>query len=411
MSIQEREKEKQLLSEMRQEAPRFVAFCVTDANGAVWKAAYLIAQGRIQQVWTEQAGSPKVGDIYLGRVVQNAKNIGASFVETQGGRFFLPGLYRVGMMLPVMVETLAYREKLAKVTAVLAFHTENMVLTEGKEGIAYSQKLTAKEKEGLQEFTETEGIRAGLTKMRSGLLLRTKAAQVPAEALRKEFDRLRCQWETVKRRAAGEQNCVCLAEADALVEKTVLLAAEYADGKWITESEGLYREALAAAERLGTDAGRLCLHRDDTIGLSALYGLQKKLRRILSDSVWLDSGAELVFAETEALCVIDVNSAKAQPGKEREEVFLKLNLEAAREIAYQIVARNLSGIILVDFISMRSKESETILISEMKKLLAGLYPRATVVDITKLGIMEISRQRLAGSIRERKEILDRTILL
>ena len=147
--------------------------------------------------------------------------------------------------------------------------------------------------------------------------------------------------------------------------------------------------------------------------LAYVYGLQGKLKHILSERVWLPSGAEIVITEAEAMCMIDVNSARVQTAKgaAREDVFLKLNLEAAAEIVEQIVARNISGTILIDFISMQKKESETILLSEMRTLTKGMYPPIKVVDITKLGIMETTRQRLSGSLREKKELLNKTILL
>ena len=152
------------------------------------------------------------------------------------------------------------------------------------------------------------------------------------------------------------------------------------------------------------------LHSDGNVSLCALYGLSGKLEHTLSQRVNLKSGAEIVITETEAMCVIDVNSARALTGKDKEETFLKLNMEAAEEICVQISARNLSGIIMVDMISMRSKESETILLDKLSSLLKGLTPPARLEDITKLGIVEISRKRLKGSISSEKAFLDSTIL-
>ena len=118
-----------------------------------------------------------------------------------------------------------------------------------------------------------------------------------------------------------------------------------------------------------------------------------------------------MITETEAMCVIDVNTAKALTGRDKEETFFKINMEAVSEIATQISARNLSGIIMVDLINMRSKESETILTAFLEESLKALTPPAWLEDITKLGIAEISRKRLKGSIYSEKAFLNSTILI
>ncbi len=213
--------------------------------------------------------------------------------------------------------------------------------------------------------------------------------------------------EAVMSKAAHAVKGALLYSAPGAFEKSIKEACTLPGAKWVTEDKALYERALSMAD----DKSRIVLHDDKDLSLCALYGLSAKLSHVLSGRVDLKSGAEIVISETEAMCVIDVNSARALTGRDKDETFLKLNLEAAAEISRQLSARNISGIIMVDFINMRSKESETILLEEFKSLLEALIPPARLEDITKLGIAEISRKRVGGSISAEKAFLNRTILM
>ena len=410
MIRQKEEGKKEKLSEMKTDGMRALAYSVNDAEEQAWTVIYMLEEGRIRQVLTEQADAPRVGDIWLARVVQISKAISASFVETEGGRFFLPGIHKVGTILPVMVETLAYREKLAKATTKLAVSGYCMVMSAGQSGIRYSQKLTAEQKKRLREICDTPAVKDVLQELSVGILFRTKAGETGEEELMTEVRSLAAQFKEICERANRELSCTRLYTCGSVIAQSIQKIEENG-GVWITESAELYEKAMTEAGCIGAGTSVVRLYEDRNITMAALYGLQAKIKRICAERVWLDCGAELVITEAEAMCVIDVNSAKTRAGKEREETFLKLNLEAAREIMYQIPARNISGTILIDFINMDDEKSETILLSEMRSLAKGIYPSIKVVDITKLGIMETTRQRLEGSLKEKKDLLDKTILL
>ena len=125
------------------------------------------------------------------------------------------------------------------------------------------------------------------------------------------------------------------------------------------------------------------------ISLDQLYGLPSKLEEISRKRVWLKSGAYLVMEQTEALFVIDVNSGKDIASK--KQLFLKTNLEAARESLRQIRLRNLSGMILIDFINLQDQKEQYQLESELQRLCRLDPIRTRFVDFTKLGIAEITR--------------------
>ena len=146
---------------------------------------------------------------------------------------------------------------------------------------------------------------------------------------------------------------------------------------------------------------KLSFYEEKNISLSVLYGLESKLQKALQDKVWLDSGAYLVIQPTEALVSIDVNTGKAIAGKQNiEETFFRVDCEAAKEIAVQLRLRNLSGIIIVDFIDMKDEEHRKKLLSIFKEELIKDHIPTKLIDMTPLGLVEITRQRIRKSIYE-----------
>ena len=135
--------------------------------------------------------------------------------------------------------------------------------------------------------------------------------------------------------------------------------------------------------------------------MDAVYDISKNLEKALSSKVWLKSGAYLVIQPTEALISIDVNTGKAiSKKKDVQKNFLKVNLEAAKEIAVQIRLRNLSGIILVDFIDMVSSEDNQTLLNVFRTELAKDPIPARLVDMTKLGLVEVTRKKVRKPLHE-----------
>lgn len=136
---------------------------------------------------------------------------------------------------------------------------------------------------------------------------------------------------------------------------------------------------------------------EDTYPLVKLYSLETALKHITEKKVWLKSGGFLMIEPTETLTVIDVNSGKNQ---KKEDLLFQINMEAAKEITYQLRARNISGMILIDFINMKDKKQEEQLIVYMKSLLKDDYVKCNYIDITGLGLMELTREKRYKTLRE-----------
>lgn len=129
--------------------------------------------------------------------------------------------------------------------------------------------------------------------------------------------------------------------------------------------------------------------------------LQKTLEHALMPKVWLKNGGYLVIQPTEALVSIDVNTGKAiSKKKDVQKTFLKVNLEAATQIAKQLRLRNLSGMILIDFIDMKDADYNKQLMDRLRTEFAKDPVKTILVDMTKLGLVEVTRKKVRKSLYE-----------
>ncbi len=179
---------------------------------------------------------------------------------------------------------------------------------------------------------------------------------------------------------------------------------QWIEGKreFITDNKSLYQQ-LTEYCVLHKDTYKdlsIRLYQDSMLSLSMLYSVEKKLDTALHKNVWLKSGGYLVIEPTEALTVIDVNSGKMEKKYSMEKAYLRINMEAAWEIALQLRVRNLSGIIIVDFINMESIKDKKELLDYLKALVKRDAIPTTVVDMTPLGLVEITRKKVNKPLRE-----------
>ncbi|MBP5159914.1 MAG: ribonuclease E/G [Lachnospiraceae bacterium] len=169
-----------------------------------------------------------------------------------------------------------------------------------------------------------------------------------------------------------------------------------------TDDEDIFKEMREfMSETNKEELDKITLYTDESISLDKLYGISNKLKKATEKNVWLDSGGYIVIEPTEALVSVDVNTGKAVSRKTNpEETFLKINKEAAVMIAKQIKLRNLSGMILVDFIDMKSEEHKKELIDVFINELHKDRIHTTFVDMTKLGLVEITRKKVKKPLHE-----------
>ncbi len=352
-----------------------------------------------------------LGSIYIGKVKNIVKNIQAAFIEIgEGILCYYPmnqgeepvyvkekkgAKLAVGDELLVQVSRESVKTKAPTVTCNLSFPGKYLVLTTGKKQLGLSAKLSAEEKERLKGLAKT------LFTEEYGVIVRTNAAQAEEKALKEEYERLsRTAREILN--TGIHQRCFSLvyqeppayAAGIRNLKKEQLLEV-------VTDDARIYealKNYLAACQP--EDLEKLRFYAETAPSLDSLYGLSRALEHALSERVWLKSGAYLVIQPTEALTVIDVNTGKYDGHKKPKETFLHINLEAAREAARQIRLRNLSGIIVVDFIDLEEQESKELLMSVLSKALKEDPVKTVLVDMTPLGLVEITRKKVRRTLKE-----------
>ena len=164
-----------------------------------------------------------------------------------------------------------------------------------------------------------------------------------------------------------------------------------------TDEENIYSEIESNLPYL-KDKGLLKLYKDDKVSLGTLYNFRGSVDKLIEKRVWLKSGANIIIEQLETMTVIDINSGKNI--SKNEKSILEINKEAAIEIARQLQLRNISGMIIIDFINMKSKEYMEELVSVLKEQIKQDSVTCTFMDVTKLGLVEFTRKKTYKSLKE-----------
>lgn len=354
---------------------------------------------------------PAVGDIYTGKVINVVKNINAAFVEFQKGILGFLSLSELGNKAPACGTELIVQIKKAAVKTkqpVLSLFPElvgqYVVVSTKRAGNSVSKFRNAdKNGQGVSRKISDGAERERLMNLqqalsetgRYGVVIRTNAEGVPEEEIRKEYEDLAAKLDWVHDHGP-QRNCFSLLYKDIpFYEKYIQGCRGDEFDRIITDDREVY-EILAPKY-----SEKLELYEDASYPLASLLSLNKQLEQALGRTVWLKSGGNLVIEPTEALTMIDVNTGKAIEGKRNSETtFFKTNCEAAVECARQIRLRNLSGIILIDFIDMKKKEHQQELMNLLRTELKKDKVNTSLVDITKLGLVELTRMKINRPLRE-----------
>ncbi|MDD2998358.1 MAG: ribonuclease E/G, partial [Candidatus Riflebacteria bacterium] len=168
----------------------------------------------------------------------------------------------------------------------------------------------------------------------------------------------------------------------------------------ILDSEEAYKTIVEDCEFLSPlQRASLELYKDK-VPIFEKFGIEKEIEKALSRKVWLESGGYLFFDKTEAMYCIDVNSGRFSGGSDLEETVFKVNLEAAREIARQIRLRNLSGMIIIDFIDMEAPSHRAQVLKALREYFRGDRNKPNILEFSELGLVQMTRRRSAASLDE-----------
>lgn len=354
-----------------------------------------------------------LGNIYLGKVKNIIKNINAAFVEIENGVMcYLPltenlspvfatpkknEKISVGDTLVVQVTKENVKTKAPYAACEFSFTGKYVVLTHANTKIGVSAKIGDEaERERLKKLLST------YKNNNYGLIARTNCENANLAWIENEIKLFIALYENIIQFGIHKNRFSCIYHAPKSYLCNIRDVMSEKLSEIITDDADIYEEIKGYLNCYQPeDLEKLRRYEDTGIQLNRLYGIETRLQKALQSKVWLNSGGTLVIEPTEALTVIDVNTGKAIKGKRRvQETFKKVNMEAAEEIARQIRLRNLSGIILVDFIDLEEKESNEELLCLFRERLREDPVKTVLVDMTALGLVEITRKKVRKPLHE-----------
>jgi ribonuclease G len=373
-----------------------------------------LAAGRLAGLTVHRAGAEsRVGDIYLGRVEAVIHNLQAAFVdigEARSGFLALPEVRpnrdsvaedKIGDYLAegdavlVQVQRDAEEDKGAKLTMRVGVSGRDLVYTPSSSGISISRRIS--------DDDERQRLKAAVQAVSSdddgGFIVRTAAAEAEDDELANEATRLRGRWAEIEAARDQGKAPACLFRE---VEPACRVLREHGGADLesiVVDDAALFSRMQAFANQEMPDLLEVLRHHADPAPLFGVEGIEDLIDAALDTYVPLASGANLLISEMPALTAIDVNTGSADFGG-RENTNTEVNKEAAVEIAWQIRLRNLSGLLVVDFVSMRRHENQQAVQDAFHRALAGDPLHPNLVGFTRLGLAEMTRRRQGASLQE-----------
>lgn len=350
-----------------------------------------------------------LGNIYIGKVQNIVKNLEAAFVEIQPGLVCYYSLFEntnhhflnpkknqrlvIGDEILVQVTREAIKTKAPTVSSELQLTGNLVLVVHGTKRVSVSRKLPMDDKVQELKALLEEHLPDGY-----GAIVRTNAYESTPEAVLEEFNTLYTQLSAIIEQSNYQKVYSCLYQEENALKRIINNYNNEALTHIITDLPEVAEEIKAILSE--QEQGKLEFFTEQLQPLYAIYRLDRDWKIATDQRVWLKSGAYLVIEQTEALVVIDVNTGKAINKKNRQEHMLKVNQEAATEIARQLRLRNLSGMILIDFIDMEQLEHKDQLIRHLKNELKKDRIPTSYVDMTKLNLVELTRKKVQKSLRE-----------
>ena len=352
-----------------------------------------------------------LGNVYRARVSNLSPNINAAFVDIKKGESCYLSMddyhgekLKVGDLVTVQVVRDKIKTKRYAVTTDISLQGDYAVTTlfapvgvsskitdsaRKKELKTLMQNLLIAEQDA--QFYLAEGNVAEIERIKKltlGGIIRTQAEHAEVAAITREIEGQARLLYSIMKKSEYATQYTCLYHTEVEYIKDIRRLQALQDVEIVTDIPEV-TEAIP----------KIPLYTDEYT-LTLRYSLESLLEKTLSKRAYLKSGAYLVIEPTEAMTVIDVNSGKSIKGKNAEEQFLKINIEAAREIARQLRLRNISGIVMIDFINMKEAEHNRELMKVLAESVRTDPVRTTVVDMTKLGLVELTRQKGKRALHE-----------
>lgn len=350
-----------------------------------------------------------VGSYYKGRVINVLPGMQAAFVDIgQKKNAFLyvddvlhphldkqpdvkpsiETLLQPGQEIIVQVRKEPSGGKGARVTTHYTLPGRWMVYMPFADYVGVSKKISRE-----SERTRLKGIGDRLRKKEEGLIMRTVSQDEPYEAVEGDLAFLRAQWENITRRADSVEAPALLHRDLSIVQRFIRDAFNPQRDELIIDSPTAVKEAKAFLDEMAPEGYKQVGLYSGPESIFNAYGIQEQLHKSFNRKITLEGGATMIWDETEALTVIDINTAQYTGGASLEETVTNTNLLAAEEIGRLIRLRDTGGIIIVDFIDMEQEEHRKMVTARLESVISRDRTKTHILGWTRLGLLEITRKK------------------
>lgn len=383
------------------------------------KRAAIIEEGRVVEVLTEREDESNIiKNIYKGRVANVLPGMESAFVDIglEKNSFlfvddlrefeekYLNGivnsgkpiedLLTVGDKVVAQVLNVPRGTKGARVTTNFTIPGKYLVLMPNSDHIAISKKIKDEdERARLQEIFEE------IKPAKMGVIIRTAAQGKSVYHFEKEISYLVKKWEDIEKKIAKAKIGEVLYNDNSIVTTILRDILSNDIDELVVDNEEVYWEIIDYINAFSENNFRTKVKLfDENRDIFDEYNVNKEIQKALDKNVWLDCGGYLVIEKTEALVSIDVNTGKNTGSFNLEKTVLNTNLDAAREIPKQLRLRNLSGIIIIDFIDMKLQEDKDLVLQQLDAELKKDRTKNNIVHFTDLGLVEMTRKRVGRNL-------------
>jgi ribonuclease E len=366
----------------------------------------------------ETAGKEqRKSNIYKAVITRLEPSLEACFVEYGGNRhgflpfkevapqYYQPGsgnrpsikeALREGQELLVQVEKDERGNKGAALTTYISLAGRYIVLMPNNpSGGGVSRRIEGEDRNELREVLSHIDVPQGMS-----IIARTAGIGRSEEELQWDLNYLKQLWDAIDGAASAEKAPSLIYLESSLVVRAIRDYFNPEIGEILVDTEDVYQQALAFMSTVMPDNVNRIKRYIDDVPLFSRFQIEHQIESAHAREVRLPSGGVIVIDHTEALTAIDINSARATKGSDIEATAFHTNLEAAEEIARQLRLRDLGGLIVIDFIDMESSRNQRDVEDRLRDSLRYDRARVQTAKISRFGLLELSRQRLAPSLGE-----------
>jgi ribonuclease G len=398
----------------------------------------LIENGTVSELYIERSGERSIaGNIYKGRVVRVLPGMQAAFVDIgldKAAFLYVSDVYdnldeiekmmvnneqpegeeelrqepveimwpeeahiedrlQEGQEVMVQVAKEPLGSKGARITSHISIPGRHLVLMPTMDHVGISRRI--------EDENERFRLRELLLQIKPGkygFIARTAAEGAESDKIKAEMDFMLRLWQTIQKNSEHSQvPSVLYQELDIILRAVRDLFTQEVD-KLIIDSKEEYEKILKFVETFLPSLKASVKLYEGSEPVCDAYGIEMELQRALGKKVWLKSGGYIVIEMTEALTAIDVNTGRYVGKRNLEETILKTNLEAVKEIAYQLRLRNIGGIIIIDFIDMEKQSNREKVFNILSEALRKDKSKTNILKMSELGLIEMTRKRTKESI-------------